>query len=206
MKKIIDKLKRKYKYNKKIINFLLGTVLFGVLFGSILVVIIGENDKLLVKDYIVEFMSNIENKIDYLSLFKNTLFSNLLYIFIIWILGISPLGIPVGVFLCFLKGFVLGFSLSSFILTYKLKGVLLGMVANIPSFLNIIVIVVLSIYALKFSYVLVNVLFKKLTINFKNITKTYSMVLMFSILYVLLTTLIETFLPTLLKTLVFIIK
>mgnify|MGYP003449031490 CR=1 FL=1 len=49
--KIVDKAKKKYKTNKVVINFLLVTVLIGVIFGSILVLILNENDKKMVSKY-----------------------------------------------------------------------------------------------------------------------------------------------------------
>ena len=55
--KIMDKLKKKYRNNKLIINFLILTVLIGVIFGTILVVILSENDKSLVKDCILQYIN-----------------------------------------------------------------------------------------------------------------------------------------------------
>lgn len=199
--KIVDKIKRKYKSNKIIINFLLITVLIGVVFGSILVLMLNENDKLMIKDYIIDYSNSFNNKIDFFNIFKNSLLSNLIYILLIWILGISIIGIPVSIFICFFKGFIIGFSMSSFIFTYKIKGVFLGFLTNLPSILNLIIIIVLAIYALKFSYVLINILLKKATINFRNIIKVYTFILITSIIYILLTSVIETFLPLLLKSL-----
>lgn len=199
--KIVDKVKRKYKSNKIIINFLLITVLIGVVFGSILVLMLNENDKLMIKDYIIDYSNSFNSKIDFFNIFKNSLFSNLIYILLIWILGISIIGIPVSIFICFFKGFIIGFSLSSFIYTFKFKGLILGVLTNLPSILNLLIIVVLSIYSLKFSYVLIRILLKKVTINFKNIIKIYTLILLISIGYIFITSIVETFLPLLLKSL-----
>ena len=199
--KIVDKVKKKYKSNKIVINFLLVTVLIGVIFGSILVLILNENDKMMIKDYIIDYSNSFNNKIDFLSIFTNSLFSNLIYIFLIWIFGISIIGIPVAIFICFFKGFIIGFSLSSFIFTFKFKGLILGTLTNLPAILNLLIIVVLSIYSLKFSYVLIRILLKKVTINFKNIIKIYTLMLLISIGYVFITSTVEAFLPLLLKSL-----
>lgn len=199
--KIMDKLKKKYRNNKLIINFLILTVLIGVIFGTILVVILSENDKSLVKDCILQYINSLQSKINFFELFKNSFFSNFLYIILIWIFGISIIGIPVGIFICFFKGFILGFSISSFVLTYGFKGLIIGFISVLPSILNLIIIILISIYALKFSYVLVNILLKKVTINFKNIIKIYSFVLLISICYIFITSILETFLPVILKSL-----
>lgn len=199
--KIVDKAKKKYKTNKVVINFLLVTVLIGVIFGSILVLILNENDKMMIKDYIIDYSNSFNKKINFLNLFTNSLFSNLIYIFLIWIFGISIIGIPVSIFICFFKGFIIGFSLSSFIYAFKFKGLILGVLTNLPSILNLLIIVVLSIYSLKFSYVLIRILLKKVTINFKNIIKIYTLILLISIGYIFITSIVETFLPLLLKSL-----
>ena len=199
--KIVDKAKKKYKANKVVINFLLVTVLIGVIFGSILVLILNENDKMMIKDYIIDYSNSFNKKINFLNFFTNSLFSNLIYIFLIWIFGISIIGIPVSIFICFFKGFIIGFSLSSFIYTFKFKGLILGALTNLPSILNLLIIVVLSIYSLKFSYVLIRILLKKVTINFKNIIKIYTLILLISIGYIFITSIVETFLPLLLKSL-----
>ena len=175
--KIVDKAKKKYKTNKVVINFLLVTVLIGVIFGSILVLILNENDKMMIKDYIIDYSNSFNKKINFLNLFTNSLFSNLIYIFLIWIFGIS------------------------FIYTFKFKGLILGVLTNLPSILNLLIIVVLSIYSLKFSYVLIRILLKKVTINFKNIIKIYTLILLISIGYIFITSIVETFLPLLLKSL-----
>lgn len=199
--KIMDKLKKKYRNNKLIINFLILTVLIGVIFGTILVVILSENDKSLVKDCILQYINSLQSKVNFFELFKNSFFSNFLYIILIWIFGISIIGIPVGIFICFFKGFILGFSISSFVLTYGFKGLIIGFISVLTSILNLIIIILISIYALKFSYVLVNILLKKVTINFKNIIKIYSFVLLISICYIFITSILETFLPVILKSL-----
>ena len=199
--RIMDKLKKKYRNNKLIINFLILTVLIGVIFGTILVVILNDNDKLMVKDCILQYVNSLQSKINFLDLFKNSFFSNFLYVILIWIFGISIIGIPVGIFICFFKRFILGFSISSFVLTYSFKGLIIGFISVLPSVLNLIIIILISIYALKFSYVLVNILLKKVTINFKNIIKIYSFVLLISICYIFITSILETFLPVILKSL-----
>ena len=68
--KIMDKLKKKYRNNKLIINFLILTVLIGVIFGTILVVILSENDKSLVKDCILQYINSLQSKINFFELFK----------------------------------------------------------------------------------------------------------------------------------------
>ena len=102
MKTLLDKLKLRFNSNKKFILFLLGISLIGFISGSLFITIISKSDQILVKDYIESFINNIQNnKLDYGDTLKNTLLSNLTFIIVIWILGISVIGIPINIFYYF---------------------------------------------------------------------------------------------------------
>ena len=88
--KLMDKLKKELRCNKKGLLFLLGITIIGFIFGVIFITIINKSDKLLVKDYIISYIDNIKNnKIDFIDNFKNIFFSNFSFILILWILGMS---------------------------------------------------------------------------------------------------------------------
>lgn len=209
MKKKMDKLKEKIKANKQIIIFLLGLTIVAIIFGAIFVTVLNKNDQTLVKDYLEQYLNNIKNnKLDYLVAFKNSFISNLIYILTIWILGISIIGIPIMLFLFFTKSFILGFSISSIILNYKLKGCLLSFIYIFPHhIINIFLLILLVIYAFAFSIKIINALFNKQTIDFKLITNKYLTVLVITIIGILITSLIEVFItPLIIKLLLPIIK
>ena len=44
----------------------------------------------------------------------------------IWILGMTIIGVLFNIFILYLKGFIFGFSLSAFIITYSYKGIILS--------------------------------------------------------------------------------
>ena len=205
MKKQMDKLKKKTTSNKKIIVFLVGLFLIGLIAGSIFITIISKSDQALVKEYIKEFVNKADkNKLNYLEALKNASLSNGLFIVIVWLLGFSIIGIPIVIFMYFSKAFILGFSLSSFILQYKFKGLLLALIYFFPHHVvNILAYTLILIYSLKISFILVNSIIKKKTISFKAIMNRYLIVFAVSIGMVIVASLYECFVvPFLIKNLI----
>lgn len=205
MKKQMDKLKNKTTSNKKIIVFLVGLFLIGLIAGSIFITIISKSDQALVKEYIKEFVNKADkNKLNYLEALKNASLSNGLFIVIVWLLGFSIIGIPIVIFMYFSKAFILGFSLSSFILQYKFKGLLLALIYFFPHHVvNILAYTLILIYSLKISFILINSIIKKKTISFKAIMNRYLIVFAVSIGMVIVASLYECFVvPFLIKNLI----
>lgn len=208
MKKYMDKLKKNIRFNKKGITFLLGLSIIGFISGVIFITLISKSDQLLVKDYIESYIKEIGNKINYLDLFKNCFFDNLIFIIIVWLLGMSVIGAFINIFYYFIKAFTLGFSISSFILTYKLKGIIYSIIYIIPhNIINILVFTLLVYYSINFSFTLIYAILKKKNINFKIIFNKYLYILLIIFLIILLTSLYESFVvPNIISKLLFIIK
>ena len=205
IKKQMDKLKNKTTSNKKIIVFLVGLFLIGLIAGSIFITIISKSDQALVKEYIKEFVNKADkNKLNYLEALKNASLSNGLFIVIVWLLGFSIIGIPIVIFMYFSKAFILGFSLSSFILQYKFKGLLLALIYFFPHHVvNILAYTLIMIYSLKISFILINSIIKKKTISFKAIMNRYLIVFAVSIGMVIVASLYECFVvPFLIRNLI----
>lgn len=134
----------------------------------------------------------------------NNFIINIMYVLAIWILGISIIGLPIVIFILFFKAFLLSFTISSFIMKYKLKGILLGIIYNIPhQVINLVVYMYLGVYSIKLSSFIIEALIHKKSINFKNVTNRYLLVLIVSIIILIITTLYETYImPILLKKIV----
>ncbi len=208
MKKVMDKLKTKVKINKKMFFFLAGLAIIGFLFGTFFITILSGNDQTLVKNYISDFMTMIDqDKINYQNTFINTLVSHFSFIGTIWVLGISIIGIPITLFMYFSKAFMLGFSIGSFILQYKLKGTLLAFFYIFPHhIINLAIHTLLMVYSIKFSIKLIDSIFRKKTVNFKAIINVYLGVLIFSIIVVFISSILEVFVvPFIFKKLLFLI-
>lgn len=192
---ILDKLKYGTINNKKIIFFLIGLALIGIISGSIFITILSKSDQSLVREYITNFMNNIfNNQVNYSETLTNSLINNLGYIIIVWLLGISIIGMPIVIFMFFSKIFVLGFSVSSFILTYKAKGLLLAFFYIFPQHIvSIIIYTLVTLYSVKMSNNLIYSIFKKKDVNFKKIINKYIMILLICLGGILICSLYETF-------------
>ena len=200
--KIMDKL----IINKKIFIFLITIALSAIICGSIFVIIIGKNDSLKITSEVSNYMNNL-NTINYFESFKNVFFSNILFLIIIWIIGISILGIPISIILYFLKLFSLGFTISSFILTYNIKGVLINIIYLFPAqIINLFVTIYLLSISLIISFKLLESMFKRKSFNF-NFVSGYKRVLIISILIFLISNLYEIFIiPKIIKLVLHLIK
>lgn len=188
--------------NKVINLFVYSLIIFGVISGSIFLILSNETDKASVVEQISNFFVNINtNNIDNVQALKNSLIINYIFVISIWILGFSIIGIIINIFLTYLKGFLVGFSISSIFLTYSYKGILATILYTIPSqLLNIVVISVLSIYSIMFSKHLITVIMSKKAISSRRILKKYSIIFGFAIVVTLISSLLEVYLfPNLLK-------
>ena len=198
MIKKYNKIKSIILPNKKINIFIICLIVLGLTVGSIFSVIISQNDQNLVIEKIKLFIDNINNNsLNSLIAFKNSISINYLYIIIIWILGMTLIGIPINIFILFFKSFTLGFSLSSFIITYSYKGLLL-------SSIYLIVLLVLTIYSIMFSSILIkNIIKNSLHNELPKFLKNYCIILIIALLVSLISSLSETFLmPTIIKLLI----
>ena len=186
--------------NKKT-NYIVITILFlGVITGALFSTMIDLNDKKLVLEKIQLFISNInEGNFSNITALKNSLIINLSYSFIIWILGFTIIGVIINIFLLYLKGFIFGFSLSTFILTYSYKGIILSILYTLfGQLLNIIVIIILTIYSIMFtSNFIKQILKNKQNINIQKHFKNYSLIFAITIIISLISSVSEVFLfPT----------
>jgi len=208
MKKIMDKLFNLVKFDKRYVLFCLILVILGIVAGSLFVVILNSSDKSLVIEYIESFIDNIKNNdFNYIDTLKNTLIINYLVIIIISIIGFTYFLTPVNILILFYKAFIIGFSLSSFILTYKIKGLLLSIIYIFPHLIiNILLFSLLIAFTLKLSIKMINCIIKKKEVNMRLYFNKYLYTSLFIFIIITITSLYESFVaPFLLKLIVNII-
>lgn len=195
MKKVTDKFKITIKHNKKVIFFLGIIAVIAIIFGSLFSVMLNESDKNLTLEYINNFFENIKNNnLNYILALKNGSISSLGFILIVWLLGVSIIGMPIVLFMYFSKFFVIGFSISSIIKGYGLKGCLLSFAYIFPHhIIYIITYTILTVYSIKMSIKLISTIIKKDKIDFKPIINKYLLVLLLSVIIAVLTLLFEVF-------------
>jgi stage II sporulation protein M len=204
-----DKLKKILINREKTLLFLLIILVIGIIFGSFLVVVLNTTDKTLIGNYIDTYLSNIQNnKLDYKTGLINVLISNESYILISWLLGISIIGFPITILLFFYKAFAIGFTLSSIIMKYHTKGLLLVFTYLLPHHLiNIITYLYLATYSLTTSFKIIRYIIRKQAIDFRSIINKYQISLMISSIIISITGLFEIFItPMIIKTIIILIK
>ena len=198
----MDKLFNLVRFDKRYVLFCLILVILGIVCGSLFVVILNSSDKSLVIEYIETFIDTIKNNnFNYIDTLKNTLIINYLVIVIISILGFTYFLVPLNILILFYKSFVIGFSLSSFILVYKIKGLLLSIVYIFPHLIiNILLFSLLIAFTLKLSIKMINSIIKKKDINMRVYFNKYLYTGLFIFIVLTITSLYESFVtPYLLK-------
>ena len=109
--------------NKKINLFVIFMLILGIISGCIFLMTIKDADKDIIINQINNFIKNVnDNQINNNRGFLNSLYENYIYIFLVWILGTSIIGIIINIFLIYFKGFIYGFTISSFYIVFKYKG------------------------------------------------------------------------------------
>lgn len=184
---------------KKLYFFLIGLVVVSVLAGSLFWFAISNEDKLLITSDLTYFFNSIKDgtSINYFGSLLNSVITNLLYVILIWLLGISIIGLPVILFMITLKSFIVGFSISSIVAIYGFKGLLGSFVYTFPHhIIFILLLVLLGFYSISFCIKLFKYLFLKKIINFKEAMRRYTKILIISCVITVFISLFETFIST----------
>lgn len=152
------------KSNSTVYMFVIVLLLMGVIFGAVVVNSLHGSQKEDLLFYLNQFFGEVsKSKIgDPATIWKESYFSHLTYIGIIWLLGISIIGLPIILILLFLKGVVVGFTVGFLVDQMGIKGFLLSFVSVLPQ--NIIVIpvyIVVSTISIGFCVQLIRQLFIK---------------------------------------------
>lgn len=156
---------------------------------------LGSDNKELVKESVNGYFSDILNgNFMYLKNLFYVLRSNLFLLFLIWVLGISVIGIFFVIGILGFNSFLVGFSLSSIIYTYGVKGLLLSFIYILPELVNLFITFVLSYYSVSFSLFLFNYLFRKKDYNRKKLVFRYVKIFVLFFLFTIINSLVSVFL------------
>lgn len=195
MKKYMDKLKSNIRINKNLFVFLVVIIAVGVAAGSIFVTLLNDSDKVMVSDYLNNFLNNLStNNLNYSGTLINTIIFTLGAALLIWLLGISVIGFILILLFLFIKAFSLGFSIGSIIINFNFKGILLAGAYIVPHhIINMMIYLLISSYALVLSYRLINSFTKKQSFEFKSVFNRYLFILGFSVVVLLISVLYEVY-------------
>ncbi|WP_281886723.1 stage II sporulation protein M [Paenibacillus sp. YYML68] len=131
----------------------------GVVFGAIMVNALSMEQKEDISRYLGHFFTLVnqgsldgEAKVS----FTQTLTLHLKWVLLIWLLGMSVIGLPLILILDFLKGVLIGFTVGYMVGTLSWKGLMFAFVSVVPQNLIVIpVLIVCSVTAVSFTIHLV---------------------------------------------------
>lgn len=197
MKEMYNNYKNELRNKNNLLLLVFILFIIGLIFGSIYITILNNDQKLLIIKQTGKYFNNIskitfEGKIE---IFKNSLYSNLLYTIFMWVLGISVIGLPIVFIMIFFKSFILGFSISSIFAKYKINGLLKVILYIFPC--NIIIVIysiLLAVYSINISIKIFKGAFTKQNVNFKTFMGKYFLILLIGILINVLSSLYFAFL------------
>lgn len=191
------KLKKDKLWNQKMLYFILIIViLLGITTGVFYHIVLSQETKVLIQEQMDGFFQSIkEGTIEGQKTFLNSLCSSGFSLILLWILGISVIGIPFILVHLFYQSFLLGFSYFSIIANYGWKGILLATSYIFPhQILNLIIWILVSFYTIHFSLRLIKVLFFKKNFNLIEAFKKYTKILFLSLFFLVLSAGLEAYL------------
>lgn len=195
MKKLID---------KRIIKTLVIVFALGFIGGILFLILTNKLDKLIIKNEIEEYFNLFkDNKIVGLDNLINSFKNNITYITIILVSNIVFVLCPLTYFVNFYKGFLIGFLMSSIILTFKFKGIFYSLLVLIPHqlLMNLLIIIYSSIM-IKFAFKLFNAYKNKENINIRLFTEKILILFMGALFIALISSLLEIYLNSIIMRLV----
>ncbi len=193
MKKIID---------KKLIYINASIFLLGIIAGIVFLILTGNLDKLIIKNEITDFFEILQNGSESnLTRLLTSFKYNISYILLITVTSIVYIFSPLILFINFYKGLLIGFLISSVIMTFKLKGILYSILLIFPHHILMpITIILYSSIMLHFSIKLFKSTCKNENINLLTFIKKIGILLITATILSLISSILEIYLcPLIIK-------
>lgn len=176
------------KHNKSVYISLIAVVIIGLVFGSLFITILSHDDKTLLTSEISTYFNMIKDNKYNMNAYLFSNFNNILYAFILWILGISVIGLPIIICMLFYKTFTLAFTVTSLIYHFKIEGMLISFIYIFPHLIiNLIIYFILTYYSFNMSLKIIRVIFNKEDFSVKRHFKKYAFILAISIVMLVIT-------------------
>jgi stage II sporulation protein M len=205
-KKIYQNVAANYlRENSSMYLFVIVLFLMGVIFGAVIVNSLSFAQKEDLFYYLNQFFAQMSNgKIaEAPDLFRQSFFHNIKYIGLMWLLGISIIGLPVILILLFMKGMVVGFTVGFLVNQMGLDGFFLAFVSILPqNFIIIPVFIVTTSVTVMFSLKMIQRQFlKKYGQPFLPLFKNYVGTFLIAVIMIAAAAAVEAyFSPTFMKT------
>lgn len=156
IKKIENTLFSYLKGNFLLFIIIVIVLLVGIVLGSISIKTLNN----LQKDNLIEYINLFFQKVNIDTInnnvvLKHSIINNIKFIFIIWVLGLTIIGIPFIMLLIFIKGFTIGFTVGFIVDELGFKGIIFSTISLLPQ--NIIIVpsfIIIGVTAISFSILL----------------------------------------------------
>lgn len=187
--------------------FVIVLFLMGVIFGAVVVNSLSFSQKEDLFYYLSQFFGGLTNgkQAEAHDLFVQSLFHNSKYIGLMWVLGISIVGLPVILILLFIKGMVVGFTVGFLVNQMGWDGFLLSFVSILPqNFIIIPIFIIMAVMTITFSLQMIRRQFmKKISSPFMPMLTRYFLTLVGAIVFLTAAAAIEAYLsPVLMKAII----
>ena len=159
----------------KLFKSLLVSFIIGIFIGIICFILLSSKEKISLSNNLTNYINLIhDGNFKYFPSLIKSFISNYKYLVLIWVFGIvffCSLLIP---FIIIYRGILLGFTISSIIYVFHIKGLLYSLIMMIPStIINEFIFILISYYSITFSTKCFNVINKDKTINLRQFIKNY---------------------------------
>ncbi len=133
--------------NNNIMEYIVMIIIFfiGIILGTMYINKTDLSQKQEISSYVNDFIGDIQNgsNVDYNKLLRTSIYNNLLITVLLWISGLTVIGMPIVYLIVSIKGFCMGYTVSSIIATlgvtqglkFALSTMLLQNIIIIPSVL-----------------------------------------------------------------------
>ncbi len=186
-----------FREHSSIFVFVVMLFLMGVIFGAIVVNSMSFSQKQDLFYYLSQFFGEVSNgKVaEANDLFLQSFFHNSKFIGLMWVLGISIIGLPIILILLFIKGMVVGFTVGFLVNQMSWKGFMLAFVSILPQNLIIIpVFIIMAVMSMSFSLLMIKKQFmKKYGQPIMPIFKRYIFAFIIAVLFISVASGIEAF-------------
>ncbi|SEN40841.1 stage II sporulation protein M [Amphibacillus marinus] len=147
--------------------FIMILLVMGLIFGAVIVITMHFTQKQDLLFYLNQYFSRVDSQSVLLNsdLLRASFFSHFQFLLIIFILGLTIVGLPIIWVMIFIKGTFIGFSIGFFVNQYGLRGLLFVSAGVLPQNLILIPLYILSgsIAMIFSSYLLKRLMSKRLT-------------------------------------------
>ncbi|AGK54782.1 stage II sporulation protein M [Bacillus sp. 1NLA3E] len=187
--------------------FVIVLFLMGVIFGAVVVNSLSFSQKEDLFYYLSQFFGQLSDgkEVSANDLFVQSLLHNSKFIGLMWLLGISIIGLPIILILLFIKGMVVGFTVGFLVNQMGWDGFLLSFVSVLPqNFIIIPIFIIMAVISITFSLQMVRRQFmKKISHPILPLLSRYLVTLVVAVVFLTAAAAIEAYLsPSLMKSVI----